>query len=65
MQGFERADRQLMDAAALAGHLVVTNQNVNSVTEYMKNARGNISPMATITGSGTGLSFPAGIAVAG
>jgi hypothetical protein len=45
------------------GALFVTNALANSVTEYMANARGNTRPIATITGSSTGLTGPAGIAV--
>jgi Transposase domain (DUF772)/Transposase DDE domain len=42
MQGFERADRQLLDAAALAGHLVPEN----SMFSFLAAHRGEIFPDA-------------------
>src|SRR6266576_4863134 len=40
MQGFERADRQLLDAAALAGHLVPEN----SMFAFLAAHRGEVFP---------------------
>jgi sugar lactone lactonase YvrE len=37
--------------------------NVNSITEYAPGADGNVPPIATISGSNTGLDFPAGLAL--
>jgi hypothetical protein len=42
MQGFERADRQLLDATALAGHLVPEN----SMFSFLAAHRGEIFPAA-------------------
>ncbi|HYA50355.1 MAG TPA: transposase, partial [Streptosporangiaceae bacterium] len=42
MQGFERADRQLLDAAALAGHLVPEN----SMFAFLASHRGEVFPDA-------------------
>jgi hypothetical protein len=41
MQGFERADRQLSDAAALAGHLVPAG----SMFEFLAAHRAEVFPM--------------------
>jgi hypothetical protein len=42
MQGFERADRQLLDAAALAGHLVPAG----SMFAFLAAHRGEVFPGA-------------------
>jgi hypothetical protein len=42
MQGFESADRQLLDAAALAGHLVPEN----GMFSFLAACRGEIFPDA-------------------
>jgi 6-phosphogluconolactonase (cycloisomerase 2 family) len=49
--------------SAPRGFIVVANIEADSVTEYAKNASGNSSPIATIAGSHTGVSYPAGVAV--
>jgi hypothetical protein len=45
--------------------LFVADETANSVTEYRLGAHGDISPIATIAGAGTGLRAPLGIALAG
>jgi hypothetical protein len=44
------------------GPLYVANQTDRSITIYSPGATGNATPLRTITGSNTGLSFPASIA---
>src|SRR5664280_854245 len=44
-------------AAAGVTNLYVANDN-NSITEYATGANGNVAPVATISGSSTGLSQP-------
>jgi hypothetical protein len=51
--------------ANTAGHIFVANLGGNSITEYAAGATGNAAPIATISGSQTGLSGPTGIAIAG
>ena len=61
----------LLSAAAAAGpaaaqtpappaYSYVANDNGNSVTAYARDANGNATPAATITGPATGLSRPRG-----
>ena len=55
-------------ALDLAGDIYVTNEGSqngggDSVTEYAAGSSGNVAPMATITGSSTGLGVPQGIAI--
>jgi hypothetical protein len=48
-----------------AGHVFVANAGADSITEYANRASGNVAPIATISGSQTGLSEPTGLALAG
>jgi len=45
------------------GRLYVANSATNSITVYAAAATGNVTPMATIAGSNTGLHLPTGITV--
>jgi hypothetical protein len=64
VQGVERADRQLLDAAALVGHLVPAG----SMFAFLAEHRGRVFPdaeFADLFGSGTGRpSIPAPVAAA-
>ena len=51
--------------ADAAGNTFVTNFAANSITEYAPGAQGNVAPIATISGSQTGLSGPTGITTSG
>jgi hypothetical protein len=48
-----------------AGHVFVANLAADSITEYANGASGNVAPVATISGSQTGLSGPTGLALSG
>jgi hypothetical protein len=50
-------------AAATVGITYVANTDGDSVTEYMAGATGNAAPIRTITGDGTGLNNPFGVAL--
>jgi Fibronectin type III domain len=52
-------------AADRAGHVFVANSATNSITEYANGASGNVAPIATISGSHTGLFGPTGLAISG
>jgi hypothetical protein len=47
-----------------AGHILVSDQFANSISEYAANASGNAAPLATYAGAATGLAGPGPIAVA-
>ena len=46
-----------------AGHLFVAEFSDNSVTEYGAGSSGNAMPIATISGSSTGLTAPYGLGI--
>jgi hypothetical protein len=52
-------------AADTAGHVFAANFATDSITEYADGASGNVTPIATISGSQTGLSGPTGLAISG
>jgi sugar lactone lactonase YvrE len=49
--------------APASAHIFVADQGSNSITAYAANASGNQAPIATISGSNTGLAAPIGIAL--
>jgi hypothetical protein len=48
-----------------SGRVFVANFSADSITEYANGASGNVAPVATISGSQTGLSGPTGLALSG
>lgn len=52
-------------AADAAGHVFVANFAADTITEYASGASGNVTPIATISGSQTGLSGPSGLVLSG
>ncbi|MDQ6901024.1 MAG: hypothetical protein M3072_16260, partial [Candidatus Dormibacteraeota bacterium] len=55
--------RPLDAAAATVGITYVANTDGDSVTEYVAGMTGDATPIRTISGVGTGLSDPAGVAL--
>ncbi|MGH7813909.1 MAG: hypothetical protein ACREQI_07910 [Candidatus Binataceae bacterium] len=51
------------DSPFATPEIFVTNSNVIGVTEFAPNSGGNVAPIATISGSNTGISGPLGIAL--